>query len=83
MREQAIKDLTDFYDQLVDTEEKFRGVNEGYELFECAGNYVQDLATTIFARTKNTKKVFMFNTFFGEEGNAARFERLMKELGEC
>lgn len=82
MREQAIKDLTDFYDQLVDTEEKFRGVNEDYELFECAGNYVQDLATTIFARTKNTKKVFMFNSLFDEEGNAARFERLMKELGE-
>lgn len=82
MRAQAIKDLKNFYRELVDTEEKFRSVNEDYELFECAGNYVQDLATTIFVRTKNTKKVFMFNTFFGEEGNAARFERLMKELEE-
>lgn len=82
MRAQVIKDLTDFYNQLVDTEEKFRGVNEDYELFECAGNYVHGVATTIFVRTKNTKKVFMFNSLFDEEGNAARFERLMKELEE-
>lgn len=82
MREQAIKDLKNFYHQLVDTKEKFRGVNEDYELFECAGNYVRDLATTVFVRTKSTKKVFVFNTLFDEEGNAARFERLMKELEE-
>lgn len=82
MRAQVIKDLTDFYNQLVDTEEKFRGVDEDYEFFECSGNYVQDVATTIFVRTKNTKKVFMFNSLFDEEGNAARFERLMKELEE-
>lgn len=82
MREQVIKDLTDFYNQLVDTEQKFRGLDEEYKLFECSGNYVRDVATTIFVRMKNTKKVFMFNSLFDEEGNAARFERLMKELEE-
>lgn len=83
MREQVIKDLEDFYSQLTNTKQKFRGVNEEYELFECSGNYVHDIATTIFVRTKNTKKVFMFNTLFNDHGNAVRFKQLMDDLNRC
>lgn len=83
MREKVIEDLTDFNNQLTNTKEKFRGMNEDYELFECSGNYARDIATTIFVRTKNTKKVFMFNTLFNDHGNALRFKQLMKELREC
>lgn len=89
LKEQVIKDLNDFYNQLTETSgydkkndifHVMRGLAESYESVDCIGNWKQGINDVIFVQTKNTKKTFVFSSDFGDQGNATQFNLLLKEL---
>lgn len=86
MKEQVIEELRSFRKQLTEITDDdtkndrfcyYRTLAESYELFECAGNWIQEKFVTMFVQTKNTKKTFIFGTCYD---NPSVFEELMKEL---